>query len=799
MKRIDIGTGLLLLALPAAFAIAQNIEPRGEAAQVAAVLRPEIEHEIEEKKLPSMAIAVVDGDGTVWAEGFGYEDAARTRPATAHTVFRIGSVSKLFTDLAVMQLVEQGKLDLDAPVTRYLPSFHPHNPFGGEITLRELMSHRAGLVREPPVGHYFDDSSPSIDATVASLNETTLAYAPGTHTKYSNAGVAVVGDVLQQVTGQPFAAYLRQAVLRPLAMEESAFSPQPALMRHLSQARMWSYDGLDFQAPQFELGESPAGAMYATVTDLGKFLLALCDGGNGPGGAVVKPATLDAMWKPQFEGGRFGLGFVVGSLDSHREVGHDGAIYGFATSLAALPEERLGVVVVTTADSANAVTDHIAQDALRLLLASHNHAPLKLPGFDQPVGREFALAADGDYEDVAQPGRRIRLEEREGKLALTRNEGGMLEELMIVPGAARGTLHPNSRLLESSETIEIREESPADAAPNGSGRVTMGGKTFRRVSLPMPAQPNDEWSALIGEYGWDYDKLYVLEDRGRLNILVEWFEFDPLKEISPDHFHLPGRGLYDNEDLTFLRDAQNHVTGLRLGYVVFPRRHTNAPGEIFQITPLKTVDELRREALAAKPPVEKGDFRVPDLVELTALDPTIKLDIRYASTRNFLGSPLYLQSRAFMQRPAAEAVARASKDLHTLGYGLLIHDSYRPWYVTDMFWEGTPDDKKIFVADPRQGSRHNRGCAVDLTLYDLKTGEPIQMTGGYDEMSERSYPFYPGGSSYERWHRDLLRHAMEAQGFTVYEFEWWHFDYKDWKQYPILNLTFEELDRRARH
>src|SRR6266550_1736310 len=110
-----------------------------------------------------------------------------------------------------------------------------------------------------------------------------------------------------------------------------------------------------------------------------------------------------------------------------------------------------------------------------------------------------------------------------------------------------------------------------------------------------------------------------------------------------------------------------------------------------------------------------------------------------------------------------------------------------------IFWDATPEDKRIFVANPAEGSRHNRGCAVDLTLYGLKTGAPIEMTGVYDEMSERSYPFYPGGTSLQRWHRDLLRHAMEAEGFDVYEFEWWHFDYKDWSRYPILNLTFDKL------
>jgi len=128
-----------------------------------------------------------------------------------------------------------------------------------------------------------------------------------------------------------------------------------------------------------------------------------------------------------------------------------------------------------------------------------------------------------------------------------------------------------------------------------------------------------------------------------------------------------------------------------------------------------------------------------------------------------------------------------------MGYGLLIHDAYRPWYVTKIFWDATPQDKKLFVADPREGSRHNRGCAVDLTFYDLKTGTPVLMTGGYDEMSERSYAFYPGGTSLQRAHRAVLRNALEAEGFTVYQFEWWHFDYKDWRQYPILNLTFEQL------
>ncbi|MFZ0336494.1 MAG: M15 family metallopeptidase [Terracidiphilus sp.] len=221
----------------------------------------------------------------------------------------------------------------------------------------------------------------------------------------------------------------------------------------------------------------------------------------------------------------------------------------------------------------------------------------------------------------------------------------------------------------------------------------------------------------------------------------------------------------------------------------------NAQQVSFRITPLRPVAELRAEALKDQPPREQGDFLKPDLVELTTLDPTIKLDIRYATTNNFLGTPVYTEARAFLQRPAAEALLRAHRELKAYGYGLIIHDGYRPWYVTKIFWEATPVDKRIFVADPAKGSNHNRGCAVDLSLYDLATGEEVTMPSGYDEMSERAYADYAGGTTEERARRALLRRVMEKQGFTVNPEEWWHFDYKDWKKYPILNVRFEDLAR----
>jgi D-alanyl-D-alanine dipeptidase len=197
-------------------------------------------------------------------------------------------------------------------------------------------------------------------------------------------------------------------------------------------------------------------------------------------------------------------------------------------------------------------------------------------------------------------------------------------------------------------------------------------------------------------------------------------------------------------------------------------------------------------AVAAQP-VEQSDFLPPDLVELVKLDPTIRLDIRYATTNNFAGRQVYTQARAFLQRPAAEALVRVHRQLEAQGLGLLIFDAYRPWSVTKIFWDITPPEKRNFVANPRSGSKHNRGCAVDLTLLDRRTGKPLPMPSEYDEFSERAYGDYSGGTEQERRNRELLRAAMEAEGFAVVPHEWWHFDYKDWRRYRIENVPFESL------
>jgi D-alanyl-D-alanine dipeptidase len=320
--------------------------------------------------------------------------------------------------------------------------------------------------------------------------------------------------------------------------------------------------------------------------------------------------------------------------------------------------------------------------------------------------------------------------------------------------------------------------------------------------LRAPPPPPADWVPLIGEYATETDTLSLLEDNQSLFVLFWKGGGQELEAVDDSTFRMT-----QNNGMLTVRWVENSVlrpesaggsTGsvqeLVIGTQSFQRlRLGAADGETFRITPVRDPEHLRAEALAAVPPEEEGEFLPSDLVELVRLDPTIRMDIRYASTNNFMGEVFYSSPRAFLQRPAAEAVVRAHRWLNEQGYGLLIHDGYRPWYVTKMFWDATPEHLKDFVADPASGSRHNRGCAVDLTLFDLDTGEPVIMPAGFDEMTPRSSADYPGGTTRQRWYRKLLRDAMEAEGFTVYPGEWWHFDYQDWRSYRIENQVFEEI------
>ena len=315
-----------------------------------------------------------------------------------------------------------------------------------------------------------------------------------------------------------------------------------------------------------------------------------------------------------------------------------------------------------------------------------------------------------------------------------------------------------------------------------------------REGALSPDAPQD-LKRLIGEYRSADAKLTIYEAAGRLRAEGLDLHDASLRQLSATRFAVEAAPARESE-MQFELDQNGHVAAVTVGASRLQFKDIGRE-VVQQIRAGVRSDsgQLRAAALAAKPPTEPPPKRAFDLVNLATIDPTIKFDIRYASSNNFIGFPLYERAAAYLQRPAAEALGRVERSLASKGYGLLIHDAYRPWFVTKMFWDATPESSHVFVADPSQGSRHNRGCAVDLTLYDLKSGKAVEMTGGYDEMSPRSYADYPGGTSRQRWLRELLRSEMEAQGFAVYPEEWWHFDYKDWSDYAIGTATFTQLSK----
>ena len=216
--------------------------------------------------------------------------------------------------------------------------------------------------------------------------------------------------------------------------------------------------------------------------------------------------------------------------------------------------------------------------------------------------------------------------------------------------------------------------------------------------------------------------------------------------------------------------------------------------KIFTIEPQYPIEKLREIALNSYPPIEENKLdKSSELYEIIKLDPSIKLDIRYASTRNFMKTPFYKDPKAFLLKEASQMLIKAHNELEKYGYGIVVYDAYRPWYVTKMFWDATPDSLKDFVADPKEGSVHNRGCAVDIGLFHLKNKKIVKMISGYDEFTEKAYPFYEGGTKKEREIRDLLINTMKKYNFEVYQYEWWHFNYNDCNS-KILNYSFEELD-----
>lgn len=180
-----------------------------------------------------------------------------------------------------------------------------------------------------------------------------------------------------------------------------------------------------------------------------------------------------------------------------------------------------------------------------------------------------------------------------------------------------------------------------------------------------------------------------------------------------------------------------------------------------------------------------------ELVDLENVIPGLVLDIRYATADNFTGERIYDRAKAYARRPVAEALKKVQEALKVQGLAVKIFDAYRPYSATVKFYEVYGDT--TYVASPYRGSRHNRGCALDLTLIDLETGKELKMPTGYDSFSRKAWPSTPVADPQVRKNREILINVMSENGFRVNASEWWHYDFRGWKNFEVLDIDFDEL------
>jgi CubicO group peptidase (beta-lactamase class C family)/D-alanyl-D-alanine dipeptidase len=706
------------------------------------------EQERAARNIPSIAVGIVTRDGLVWSGGVGHADAEGKVPVDASTVYRIGGLTQAFTAELVRSLATSGKLDLDAPVTRYLPSFQPRNTFGGEITLRQLLEHRSGLVRMPPRGHYADLEPATLVETVTSLNATALVAKPGAAVKYSDAGYAVLAHVLEVVGGKPFDQLLAETVFTPRSMSQTSVR---ADKKPLAQATMAPFDGERFAPAVFDTGVAASVGAQSNVKDLARFAQDL----------LARDVAA--------------IGGERGVLDRHDLVSLSGAVYGYTTDLSVFPADQFAVITLMAIDGAQPVSKRVRDFTARQVLASRSKQRKPASELSSKVTVGLAHRVQGHYSDGPHS-LDIRIVD---------------QRLFLEAPAVAGELRQRGSRLVVDDLAVSGDELQVDSKARS---VIFRGATYQRTNWERPAEPSADLAGLVGEYGWPHNILRVYERDGETYARVEWSQHYKLERVGKEAYRFPSSGLYANEEIRFMRDERDLGAAANLSGMVMPRRDLGAETEVRSRANAPFIAALVANARTMSPPTQPGRLRKPDLVEVNKLEPSTKLDVRYATTENFMGAPFYPAPRFFMQRPAANGLIRAHRKLAEQGFGIALIDGYRPWYATRMFWDAVPPESRPFVADPSQGSRHNRGCAADISMFELASGKIVEMAGRYDEPSSRSSPLYVGGTSLQRWRRDLLKNAMEAEGFDVYVNEWWHFDYGEWRNYPVMNIDFNEIE-----
>ncbi len=768
---------ILILLVNSGDWLANQLIVRGDDSFLKNSLTILINRELAEKQIPGIAISVIDDQNILFEEGFGFADVKNQIPTSPYTVFQAGAVAQLFTTIAILQRVEHNKLDLDAPISAYLPAFSPQNPYGLEVTLRQILSHQSGMVTEPPVGHYYDTSAPDLSEIVESINHTTIVFPPETFTKYSNAGFAVAGHVLEKSMDKPFEQHMR-AILDRMHLKRTSFTARLDLRNKLAQGHVATLDNRILPLQDVEVPNGPANNLYTTINDLGAFLRVLFADGLSPSGTILDADAFEQMWTIQLSTARkqipFGLGFAVSIFEGERRATLTSNTHGFSTRIDLLPDHDLGVALIASLEHSDAVLEKIASYALKTALAQKIELPTpSFPNSKRPdssmVSRTIGYYVNPSPLYISKAGHDLFLYKDFQRYQL-RQQG---DSLIIDDKHRYGPV-----LLSDGLTLQYDN--------------SLYSKRNSAVGRPG----NSVYAAYTGDYGKPTHPLTIVEKSNRLYVMNGWNHTYALKPGAVDTFFFPVDGMYGGESITFARNEDGIIDTAFFANMPLARLAKSTYSQALSTIPLaKPITGTPNTGLSPDASLrETFGNKNSELVDLTMVDPLFNLDIRYATTDNLLSTKLYDEARALVQRPVAESIFRIQREVRRLGYELVVYDTYQPWYVSQTIWESVPDSLKFFFNDPQQSVCQNNGTALSLSLYELESGSSMPMPTEYDILAPQAYADSPLPSEELRWNRDFLRRLMEAEGFTVAENKWWHFTHNSCPQYPVMNDPFAEVE-----
>ncbi len=486
-------------------------------------LRKLAHHEMDKAGVVGLSIAVLDERDRCWADGFGYADLAARMPATADTRYRAGSISKLFTSVAAMQLAATGRLDIDAPLQRALPDFSikTRTPHAGPVTPRTLMTHHSGLP-EDRIDGMWCAAPRRFTSLVAEMRDEYLAAPPGLIHAYSNLGFSLLGAAVEQVARVPFEQYMHDHLLLPLGMKSAQFDILPS-------SETCAYDDRGRLGQEPALRDVPAGGLNTSVRELIQFARMVFAGGKLDGRRVLDPASLAEMMRPQ--NGECALDFdlQVGlgwHFDPDAVQGggpvlyHNGGTIHHRSLLMLLPEHRLAVAVQSNSANAMPVVEKLAQEALGLLLATKTGVHQPAPVATKPADPRHPVAPIKDF-----PGYYDTLL---GFATITGQE-----QLRIGVGGERLSvnLHGNGYLGLEYRLLGL---IPWNIGPLGDYEFTLSDTSQRRLLIarkgigfhlagerlqpvPIPAV----WHARLGSYRYVGDDEFVAKQLGITTLKIE--------------------------------------------------------------------------------------------------------------------------------------------------------------------------------------------------------------------------------------------------------------------------------------